>query len=93
MPALHVAKVAMHSEVKLRIVPFHRLHKVLHGDARLQLLPNLASQGFLCRLSRLDLSAGKLPVILPFAITPLRGEDAPVIIVNNCCNNFNLFLT
>ena len=89
--ALHVAEVAVHREMELRIVPFHRIHQSLHHDARLQLLQYLAFEGLFRRFPRFHLPARKLPPVLVVAISPLRGEDAPLLIVNNCCYNSNLF--
>ena len=89
--ALNPAPVAVHNQMKSRVVPFNSPNKPLNHNARLQLLPNLPLQRLLRRLPRLHLAPGELPEILEITIPALGGENAPIGIVYYCGYNLNLF--
>ena len=88
---LDVTPVAMHLQVKLRIIPLHRLHQTLHNDTRFELFLDFSFKRLLRRFPWFHLSPWKLPAILEVPISPLRREDTSFVIMYDCCYNFYLF--
>ena len=70
------AKVAVESEMEGGVVPFHGFKQFPDGDLSGEFLPDLALQGLLGSLSRLDFPAREFPPVLEVTVTPLRGENA-----------------
>lgn len=68
------AQMALHGQVERRIVVLHRGEQAAHLNLGGQLLAYLALEGVLRLLAGLNLAAGKLPPIFPFAIAALRGQ-------------------
>lgn len=70
------AHIAVHREVELGIVPFDGRKEFIDTDFGVQLLSYLASECLDRTFTRLNLAARCLPIILPFAVAPLGGEDS-----------------
>ena len=81
----------MESEVEGGVVPLHRVEQLLDGNVRVQLLPNLAVQGLLGRLSSLNLATGKLPSPGHVAVSSLRGEDTSLGVVYHRRHDLNVW--
>ena len=58
---------------------------------RIKLLHDFTLQGILWSFSRFNLSARKLPAILQWSITTLRGKHTPFAILYYGCHHFNPF--
>ena len=80
----------MHRQVKLWVIILHCTKKLIHADLRRQLLANFPHQRLLRSLPSLHLSARKLPPVLPFAISTLRGEYL-VSFADYRCDDLYLF--
>ena len=65
----------MHRKVELGIVPLDGGKEFIDTDFRVQFLPDLAAKCLNGALPRLNLATGGLPIVLPFAIAPLGGEN------------------
>lgn len=74
-----VAPVAMHRQVKGRIVVLNGHEALPHLDAAVQFLTDFAPQRLLRRLASLNLAARKLPAATQIAIATLRGQDLAVV--------------
>ena len=90
-PILDTAEITVHSQVELWVVIFHCRNKLLNGNLRFQLLPNLALQCLFGSLARLNLSTGEFPEVFEIAISSLSGKYSPLIVVYDCCNYLDLF--
>ena len=80
----------MHRQVEIRIVPLYGFEQATYGYLGVKFLPDLTHQRCLRALTRLDLSARKLPPSLPLAISALSGKDLSIL-DNDCCRYFYRF--
>ena len=87
---LNTAEIAVHNQVELRIVIFHNRNKLLNGNLRFQLLPNLALQSLFGSLTRLYFSTREFPIIFEIAISALSRKYSPLIVAYDCCHYFYL---
>ena len=85
----NMTPIAMHRQVKFRVIILHRTKELIHANVRRQFLANLTLQSLLRRFPSLHFATRKLPPVLPFTIPPLRGEDL-ILLANNCCYHFYL---
>ena len=68
------AEVAVHHQVKSRIVVLYGDQKIVNLDINVQLLAYLAPQRLFAALARLNLSARELPIVFVLSISSLRGQ-------------------
>ena len=68
------AHVAVHSEVKVGIVPFDGVEELVYPDLGIKFFLDLAVERLYGRFTRFNLAPRPLPVILPRAIASLGGE-------------------
>ena len=83
------AKIAMHSQMKSRIIIFHRTEKLIHVNLRRQFLMDLSLQCLFWCFPNLHLSARELPPVFEITISTLCGEYQ-IVLANNRCNYFYL---
>lgn len=76
--------IAMHRQVKSRVVPLYGFQQLSNLNIRIQFLHDLARKRLLMRLASIDLAAGELPPAFEVAIAALGGEDL-VVAENDGC--------
>ena len=87
---LQGAEVAMHLQVKGRIIILHRTKEFIHADVCRKFLANLPYQRFFRCFPSLHFPARELPPVLPLTISPLSGENL-IFLANNRSYDFYLF--
>ena len=68
------AEVAVHHQVKSRIVVLYSDQKIVNLDINVQLLAYLAPQRLFAAFARLNLPTWKLPIVFVLSISSLRGQ-------------------
>ncbi len=82
--------VAVHCQIKVRIVPLDGTQQIADFDFGVQLFSDFAYQRLLRRFTQLYLPARKLLPAFELAISTLRGEY-PIPSPDYCGNNLNAF--
>ena len=77
------ASETVHRQMESGIVIVDSTDKRTDGDVGIQFLAYLANKRLLGGLTGLDLTARKLPPVLPFAISALGGEDTALGIIDD----------
>ena len=82
----------MHCQMEIRIVPFNSIQQLPDLNLRIKFLTDLTDKSILRTLPALDLTAGKFPPALEFAISPLGGEHLSIIDYYSCYNLYCLHI-
>lgn len=82
----------MHRQMKIRIIPFHRMKETVNNDFRIQLLPNLTHKSLLRTLPSLHLAAREFPPVLPGPVSAFRRKNTVSVPDNSSYNLYPLHI-